>query len=59
VIKDGERKEFVITLRLYSGVELKRLLEEVDFDGVKLYGDFWGNPYGPEARRLLAIGRKP
>jgi SAM-dependent methyltransferase len=59
VIKDGERKEFVITLRLYSGVELKRLLEEVGFDGVKLYGDFLGNPYGPEARRLLAIARKP
>ena len=59
VIKDGERKEFVITLRLYSSVELKRLLEEVGFDGVKLYGDFLGNPYGPEARRLLAIARKP
>jgi len=59
VIKDAERKEFILTLRLYSGVELRTLLEEVGFEEVKLYGDFSGNPYGPEARRLVAVGRKP
>lgn len=58
VIKNGERKEFVLTLRLYSGAELKRLLEDVGFGEVQLFGDFSGNPYGPEARRLIAVGRK-
>lgn len=59
VIRDGKRKEFTLTLRLYSGAELKRLMEEVGFQGVRLYGDLQGGPYGPEARRLIGVGRKP
>lgn len=26
---------------------------------VTLYGDFAGNPYGSQALRLVAVGRKP
>ena len=59
VVRDGRQKEFTLTLRLYSGAELKGLMEEVGFQEVKLYGDFEGAPYGPEARRLIAVGRKP
>ncbi|MBC7098353.1 hypothetical protein H5T52_04435 [Candidatus Bipolaricaulota bacterium] len=54
-----EREEFSLTLRLYSGAELKALMEEVGFVEVELYGDFQGSPYGPEARRLIATGRRP
>jgi len=59
VIRDGAREEFSLTLRLYSGAELKALMEEVGFREVELYGDFHGNPYGPEAKRLIAVGRRP
>jgi len=59
VIRDGSREEFALTLRLYSGAELKALMEEVGFVEVELYGDFQGSPYGPEARRLIATGRRP
>ena len=59
VIRDGAREEFSLSLRLYSGAELKALMEEVGFREVELYGDFHGNPYGPEAKRLIAVGRRP
>lgn len=58
VVRDGKCREFILTLRLYSGAELKRLLEEVGFREVELYGDFEGSPYGPEAKRLIAVGRR-
>jgi len=32
-------------------------MEEVGFREVELYGDL--NPYGPEAKRLIAVGRRP
>lgn len=59
VIREGKWKEFTLTLRLYSGAELKGLLEEVGFQGVRLYGDFAGGSYGPDARRLFAVAVKP
>lgn len=60
IIFRGERREeFTLTLRLYSGAELKGLLEEVGFRKVELYGDFDGNLYGPEAKRLIAVAQRP
>jgi len=58
LVRNGGREEFTFTLRLYSGAELKGLLEDVGFRDVRLLGDLAGTPYGPEARRLVAVGRK-
>ena len=43
---------------IYSGRELAQMLARAGFEGVRLYGDFDGAPYGPEATRLVAVARK-
>ncbi|MBW2624084.1 MAG: SAM-dependent methyltransferase, partial [Deltaproteobacteria bacterium] len=43
---------------LYSGQELMDRLERVGFTDIRLFGDFEGNEYGLDARRLIAIARK-
>ena len=53
------RKSFKFDLTIYSGEELKGLLEQAGFRSVKLYGTFDGDPYGLNAQRLIAVGRKP
>jgi hypothetical protein len=58
VIKDGERKEFTLSHRLYSAAELMRLLRECGFASVDAYGDLAGAPYDHEASRLVVVGRK-
>jgi SAM-dependent methyltransferase len=58
VVKDGVAKKFLLRLNLYSGQELRQQMEQVGFADVKLYGSLDGIPYDPEAKRLIAIGRK-
>ena len=43
---------------IYSGRELAQMLTRAGFADVRLYGDFDGAPYGPEATRLVAVARK-
>ncbi len=42
---------------LYSGKELRELMNWAGLSDVSLYGDIDGRPYGPGARRLVAVGR--
>jgi ubiquinone/menaquinone biosynthesis C-methylase UbiE len=58
VVRNGKARKFTIELNLYSGQELRERLEAAGFDDVKLYGNLEGDPYGPDARRLVAVGRK-
>lgn len=58
VIKDGERKEFTLSHRLYSASELIRLLSECGFASVDAYGDLGGAPYDHQASRLVVVARK-
>lgn len=44
-------------LRLYAGSELAAALTAAGFERVDLYGDFAGNPYDADARRLVAVAR--
>lgn len=44
---------------IYSGQELRQLLEQAGFSDVRLYGDFDGGEYGLNAQRLVAVARKP
>ncbi|MFO0633350.1 MAG: class I SAM-dependent methyltransferase [Nannocystaceae bacterium] len=51
-----ERVRFEHTL--FSGKELRELMNWAGLSDVKLYGDLDGRPYGPGARRLVAVGRR-
>jgi SAM-dependent methyltransferase len=43
---------------IYSGRELRELLVQAGFRDVRLFGDFEGGEYGPQATRLVAVARK-
>lgn len=50
-------KSFEFHHTIYSGQELRDRLEEAGFESVGLYGDLEGNPYGIDAKRLVAMAR--
>ncbi|MCP4178527.1 MAG: class I SAM-dependent methyltransferase [bacterium] len=58
IIKNGVVKSFKFHHTVYSGQELKNLLEKVGFINIRLYGDLEGNSYGSEAERLIVVGEK-
>ena len=43
---------------LYSGKELRELMNWAGLSDVTLYGGLDGRPYGPGAERLVAVGRR-
>ncbi len=54
----GEPTDFVLEIRVYSGVELREMMLQAGFAEVQLLGGMDGRPYDREARRLVAVGRK-
>ncbi|MGB9300143.1 MAG: class I SAM-dependent methyltransferase [Anaerolineae bacterium] len=58
ILEDGERREVMLTVRLYSAAELSRLLKEAGFGKVDVYGDLNGAPYDMGAKRLVVVARK-
>jgi hypothetical protein len=59
IIRKGRSKSFKFHHTIYSGQELRDRLESVGFRDVKLYGSLSGDEYGPDAERLIAVGKKP
>jgi hypothetical protein len=59
VIRKGRVKSFKFHHTIYSGQELRDRMERAGFVPVNLYGNLDGYDYGPNAERLIAIGRKP
>jgi SAM-dependent methyltransferase len=59
VTRDGATQTFRYDHALYSGVELRERMQRAGFVGVRLYGGYDGEPYGPDAVCLIAIGRRP
>lgn len=59
LIRKGKAKSFKFHHTIYSGQELRDRMEQVGFADVKLYGNLDGDEYGPNAHRLIAVGRKP
>lgn len=58
IVLDGaSRREVVLTLRLWTGTDLRRALESVGFASVALFGGHDGSPYDADARRLVAVAR--
>ena len=58
VLSGARRCEHRLALRLYSAIDLKTLLTDVGFEGVKAYGSLAAAPYNHEAGRLVLVGRK-
>ncbi len=58
ISKTGERHEYNVSHRIYSGVEIKTLLEDCGFRDVQIFGNFEGAPYDQKASRLVVLGRK-
>lgn len=58
LIRGNERRESMLSLRLYSGAELESLLRAVGFREVSLYGSLSATPYDQKAERLIAVASK-
>jgi hypothetical protein len=58
LIRKDRVKRFTFHHTVYSGQELRDRMEQVGFVGVTLYGNLNGDEYGPNAQRLIAVGRK-
>jgi hypothetical protein len=56
--KNGQRMEHEYVQRLYSAVELRRLLTAAGFKTAEIYGDFDFTPYNQKARTLVIVARK-
>jgi SAM-dependent methyltransferase len=58
LLKGTRRKEFVVSLRLFSAKELCDLLRVCGFEKVQVYGDLAGAAYDHNAKRLVVVARK-
>jgi SAM-dependent methyltransferase len=58
VVRKGRAKSYKFSHRLYSGLELRDLMERAGFRRVRLYGSFDGTPFDNRAERLIAVGKK-
>src|SRR5215813_6123189 len=58
LVKGATARTFNFQTRLYSGQEMKDMLQRAGFEEVKVFGDLDGNKYGIDADRLIAVGRK-
>ncbi|MEK7466590.1 MAG: class I SAM-dependent methyltransferase [Planctomycetota bacterium] len=59
VIRKGKSRTFRFHHTIYSGQELRDLLEAAGFTGVRLFGSLDGGEYGVNAARLVAVATKP
>src|SRR5262245_30611037 len=57
LIRKDKTRRFTFHHTVYSGQELRDRMEQVGFC-VQLYGTLEGSAYGPNAERLIAVGRK-
>lgn len=56
--KNGDRMEHIYIQRLYSAIELKRILIACGFASCEIYGDFDFSPYNEKARTMVLVCRK-
>ncbi len=56
--ENGRKIDHTYVQRLYSAVELKRLMIAAGFTSVEIYGDFDFSPYNEKARTMVLVARK-
>jgi len=57
--EDGVAHRFRFAHWVYSGQEITGMFEQAGFAEVEVFGGYAREPYGPEAKRLVVLGRKP
>lgn len=58
LLQGGERFERTFMQRLYAATELRRLMLDVGFTAVSVYGDWDRRPYDYRALKLIVVGKK-
>jgi SAM-dependent methyltransferase len=58
LLQGGERFERTFMQRLYAATELRRLMLDVGFTAVTVYGDWDRRPYDYRAIKLIVVGKK-
>ena len=59
MMPDGERRETMISLRLYTVSELRAMYERAGLEIEGLYGSTAGVRFAPDSPRIAIVGRKP
>jgi 2-polyprenyl-3-methyl-5-hydroxy-6-metoxy-1,4-benzoquinol methylase len=55
----GERIEMAFETRVYTLVELVRMLTSVGFGVERAFGDYQGSEYAVDSRRMIVVARRP
>lgn len=58
-IHGSQARRFEVSFNLYSGAELRSMLQQVGFHKIHLYGSLKGIPYNDKAQRLVVVATKP
>ncbi len=58
MLRKGRLRTFRVAHRLYSGVELRNLLQQAGFATVRVFGGLHGCAYDQDAPRLVLVARK-
>jgi len=59
VIRNGKRKDKPFSIRLYTFPEIKELLHKSNFRLFKAFGDWDGEAFSFNSKRLIIIAEKP
>jgi hypothetical protein len=58
LVRHGRARTFKFQHTIYSAQELSDRLAEAGFKQIRVYGNLNGEPYGPDAQRLIVVGRR-
>lgn len=58
LLEGASSKTFRFSHWLYSAREIREMFQRAGFSDVLVYGSLKGTPYGPDATRLVVVGRK-
>ncbi|MBZ0299659.1 MAG: class I SAM-dependent methyltransferase [Anaerolineae bacterium] len=58
LITNGNQRKFALAHRLYGASDLKNILVQAGFTGIRIYGSLSGTPYDQTAQRLVAVAHK-
>lgn len=56
--RDGQRIEHEFVQRLYSAIELKRMMMRAGFNSVEIYGNYDFSPYNEHAKTMVIVAKK-
>jgi hypothetical protein len=58
-VQGAAAERFSFRVWIYSGSELRQMLQSAGFESVELYGALDGRAYDLDAQRLVAVATKP